>query len=419
MTSIKADSASLLPRRAVVLYGDIRSADNQVVQIYFSREGLSFNEAEAPRFLLLDRKGRIAFGIGGTLYATASTDFSGAIDSRNFTSANIAVPNTDAAARRFGADISNSSLYVRLVGRSARLGLYTVYFRSNFTGGGEDGYGFRLKQAYIRLKGFTTGLDNSTFVDAGTQAPTIDPQGPAGQVCAKNVLFRYTTPVYRGLRAALSIEVPRTSYSTGTHASSATTRIPDIPFYVQYSGRSGWRIRLSAIYRDLAYRDLVAQANRRHAGWGVHLGTVVPLGIFKPFGHIAYGHGISSYINDLDGRNLDLVPDADNPGRLKAPEVYAWTIGTYFYFSPQAYITTGYSRAQVNHTAATADTGTAFAPAAYRYGRYIYANAYYEVDDNFRLGIEYIHGTRANFATDDGIHTGHANRLSAMLRYSF
>ena len=294
-----------------------------------------------------------------------------------------------------------------------------MYFRSNFTGGGEDGYGFRLKQAYIRLKGFTIGLDNSTFVDAGTQAPTIDPQGPAGQVCAKNVLFRYTTPVYRGLRAALSIEVPRTSYSTGTHASSATTRIPDIPFYVQYSGRSGWRIRLSAIYRDLAYRDLVAQANRRHAGWGVHLGTVVPLGIFKPFGHIAYGHGISSYINDLDGRNLDLVPDADNPGRLKAPEVYAWTIGTYFYFSPQAYITAGYSRAQVNHTAATADTGTASAPAAYRYGRYIYANAYYEVDDNFRLGIEYIHGTRANFATDDGIHTGHANRLSAMLRYSF
>lgn len=135
MTAIKADSASLLPRRAVVLYGDIRSADNQVVQIYFSREGLSFNEAEAPRFLLLDRKGRIAFGIGGTLYATASTDFSGAIDSRDFTSADIAVPNTDAAARRFGADISNSSLYVRLVGRSARLGLYTVYFRSNFTGG--------------------------------------------------------------------------------------------------------------------------------------------------------------------------------------------------------------------------------------------------------------------------------------------
>lgn len=29
MTAIKADSASLLPRRAVVLYGDIHSADNK------------------------------------------------------------------------------------------------------------------------------------------------------------------------------------------------------------------------------------------------------------------------------------------------------------------------------------------------------------------------------------------------------
>lgn len=419
MTAIEADSASLLPRRAVILYGDIRHADNQVVKIYYSREGLSFNEAEAPRFLLLDRKGRIAFGIGGTLYATASTDFSGAIDSRNFATADIAVPNTDAAARRFGADISNSSLYVRLVGRSARLGLYTVYIRSNFTGGGEDGYGFCLKQAYIRLKGFTIGLDNSTFVDAGTQAPTIDPQGPSGQVCAKNVLFRYTTPAYRGLRAAFSIEVPRTSYSTGTQASSATTRIPDIPFYVQYSDQGGWRIRLGAIYRDLAYRDLVAQTNRRHAGWGLHLGAVVPLGIFKPFGHIAYGQGIASYINDLDGRNLDLVPDTDNPGQLKAPTVYAWAIGTYLYFSPRAYMTAGYSRAQVSHTAATADSETPSAAAAYQNGQYIYANAYYEVDDNFRLGIEYNHGSRANFVTADGTHTGHANRLSALLRYSF
>ncbi len=423
LASVEADSAPLLPRRAVVLHGDIRRADNQVVQIYFSREGLSFNEAEAPRFLLLDRKGRIAFGIGGTLYATASTDFSGAIDSRDFATADIAVPNTDALARRFGADVSNSSLYVRLVGRSPRLGLYTVYIRSNFTGGGDGGYGFRLKQAYIRLKGFTIGLDNSTFVDAGTQAPTIDPQGPSGQVGAKNVLFRYTTPAYRGFRAALSIEVPRTSYSTGTYASSATTRVPDIPLYIQYGGQGGWRVRLGAIYRDLAYRDLAAQANRRHAGWGVHLGATAPLGIFKPFGHIAYGHGIASYINDLDGRGLDLVPDADTPGRLKAPETCAWAIGTYIYFSPRTYMTATYSRAQVGSDAATAitaaGTGTSTVTAAYRYGQYICANAYYEVDDNFRLGIEYIHGTRANFATPGAAHTGHANRLGALLRYSF
>ena len=82
-------------------------------------------------------------------------------------------------------------------------------------------------------------------------------------------------------------------------------------------------------------------------------------------------------------------------------------------------MTAGYSRAQVSHTAATADSGTPSAAAAYRNGQYIYANAYYEVDDNFRLGIEYIHGSRANFATADGTHTGHANRLSALLRYSF
>lgn len=406
---IGEDSGTTLPDNAIVLHGDIQNADNQVLSIYYSREGLTFNEAEAPRFILLDRKGKIAFGIGGTIYATASTDFNGAIDSRDFVTADIAVPNTSTLRRRFGADVSNSGLYIRMAGRSPRFGLYTIYIRTNFTGNGESGYGFRLKQAYIRLRGFTVGLDNSTFIDAASMAPVIDPQGPSGEVCAKNVLFRYTTPVHHGFRAAISIEVPRISITEDDHAVQATTRVPDIPLYIQYADPSGNRLRLSAIYRNLSYRDLVAQTNRRHSAWGVHLSGEASLGIFKPFGHIIYGQGIASYINDFSGNGLDLAPKAGEPGRLTTPDVYAFTIGSYIYFTKQIYMSAGYSRAQIMRN------DTALPQEHYRYGQYAYGNFYYDLDDNFRIGAEYIHGTSTRFGGD----TGTANRLSALLRYAF
>lgn len=51
----------------------------------------------------------------------------------------------------------------------------------------------------------------------------------------------------------------------------------------------------------------------------------------------------------------------------------------------------------------------------YRYGQYIAANAFYNVISDLRVGVEYLHGTRNDIS---GLG-GHANRLNAMVQYSF
>lgn len=69
----------LIPERAVVLSGN-REAGSNLVAVLYNQEDMHFNEPNCPRFLFLDREGKIALGIGGYAKATFQYDFDGSID---------------------------------------------------------------------------------------------------------------------------------------------------------------------------------------------------------------------------------------------------------------------------------------------------------------------------------------------------
>lgn len=398
-----------IPERAILLHGDAKNADRDVMAVFYSRENLEFSDPDAPRFLFLDRQGKIAFGIGGQLYATGSYDFDGAIESSGFSTFDIPVPANPAQRSRLGGDLSHSSLFLKLVGRSSRLGMFQVYFQANFTGDA-GGYGFKLKQAYATLGHVTVGLTNSTFTDGPTKAPTIDSEGPSGQVTGKNVLVRYATPSYKGFSAALSAELPQKTCTLSDQTEALSARVPDIPAYVQYSWKPGQHVRLSGIFRDMAYRDLKTERNNLVPGYGVQLSTITnldPYGIFQFFGHIAYGRGIGKYINDLSGNGYDLVYSTTK-GKLEAPEMMGWTAGLYVNVTKKLFFTGSFSRAQVFELEHLGGD-------SYHYGQYVDVNGFYNFDANFRVGAEYLHGWRQNY--DNMIDS--ANRFNLLLQYSF
>lgn len=410
-----ATTKNLIPSHAIVLHGDVSNADSSVIAVFYSRENLDFSDAGAPRFLLLDRQGKVAFGIGGSLYATASYDFDGAIDSPDFETYNISVPANPAMRNRFGADVGNSSIFAKLVGKTSKYGIFSVYFQAKFARS-NGAYGFRLKQAYATLGHLTAGLTTSTFVDADAQAPTIDPQGDCGQISDKSILFRYTTPTYRGLRGAISIEQPSATYSFADGVNGDPTaqkiaqRMPDIPAYIQYAWKGG-HVRLAGILRNLSYRNLVDPTDgKNHLAtcWGLKFSTTFNAGMLAPFGHVSYGKGIATFVNDLSGNGYDLVPDANTPGRLTPPASLTWTAGTYLNFSQKFFATTSFSRAQSYDTAVLGQD-------SYRYAMYLAANAFYNFDSTFRIGAEYLRGWRYNY---DG-SSAHANRINLLLQYSF
>lgn len=404
-----AQTVDSIPDRAVIVSGDPGHPDHiSNVAMMYSRANLAFEDPAAPRFLFLDKKGSVALGVGGYVKAVGEYDLCGAVPNNDFYTSKIPVPFDPAQRQRFGATAAHSSIFLKLVTRQTKVGRVIVYVQTNFTGD-NGGYGFKLKQAYVTVGHVTLGKMRSTFADGPAMAPTVDDQGPAGQTSAKNMMVQYASPSYRGFSYAISAELPSANYTLGASTSTISQRCPDIPAYVQYAWNKGdSHIRLSGILRELSYRNLAgAGSNHFRTGWGVQMSAITDIvGGLKFFGHYTYGKGIASYINDLDGLGFDLVPDGAD--RLKAPGTTGWTAGLQYNFTPDFFVTSSYSRAQLYDTKGmSGDT--------YRYGQYIAANAFYNVLGDLRVGVEYLHGTRKNINGE----SGHANRLEAMVQFSF
>ena len=404
---IPADS--VMSRVHVVTGNSAIAAHRENIMVMNMAFNPAFEDPSAPRFLFLDREGKVALGIGGTVKAEAMYDMNGAINNNSFVTSQIPVPFNPAQRNRFGATATHSGIFLKLVTQPTRIGRIIVYVQSEFTG--DDGaYGFQLKQAYVQVGHLTLGKARSTFSDGPAMAPTIDDQGPSGQVTAKNMLVQYATSNYSGFTAAIAAELPSATYTEGTATSSIAQRFPDIPVYAQYAWNSGEsHARISGILRQLSYRDDAAAANHFVTGWGVQFSLVSKIaGGLDIFGHYTYGKGIGSYINDLAGDGFDLIADANNPGKLVAPGSAGYTAGLQYTFSPRFFMTGSYSHAQLY------DAGH-LGGDTYRSGQYIDFNAFYNVWDGLRVGLEYIHGNR----TDYNGQTGRANRLLAMLQYNF
>ena len=129
--------------------------------------------------------------------------------------------------------------------------------------------------------------------------------------------------------------------------------------------------------------------------------------------HAAYGKGIESYIQDLGGTGMDLMPDPNNAGELKPVGVWAGYAGLQYDFNSRVSSTVAYGHVRTyakdfHDSAADWDNG-------YKYAQYIVGNVFYNVNSIVQLGAEYIYSRRVDF---DGAQ-GHDNRIQAMLQVSF
>lgn len=406
-----ADSLLLIPERAVIVSGDKNKAHDLLAVIYDTSD-LHFSDPNAPRFLFFDREGKVALGIGGYLKGTAQYDFSGAIDDgSSFTTFDIPVPYSNALNSQFYANANHSTIFLQMAGRSSRFGYYQMYVQTNFSGGGPGGYGIKVKQAWGSIGNITVGLARSSFVDGSAGTPTIDDQGPAGEMTGKNVLVRYALSFGKGWRVAASIENPSVTLTAGTDrlVEKINPRVPDIPVNIQYSWPSGTRIRFSALLRNIAYRNLLRQRNSLTTGWAFQLsGNIAITPALTIFYQGAYGRGYGSYINDLKDNGFDLVYSPSTLGEMIAPKMANFEVGARFNVSPRLFFAASYSQARVFDLAY-------LGPSTFRYSQYISATAFFDIIPDLRIGAEYLHGTRTDFSSA----SGHANRLTALLQYSF
>lgn len=408
-TPAATNDHGLVPERVIIVSGDPRKIHKGIVAVLYDSNDFSFHDPSAPRFLFLDRKGKIALGIGGHIYGTVAYDFAGVARSgADFDPVAIPVPADPAQRSALGFSASHSTVFLQLAGHSDRLGTYSAFIQTNFTGGGTDKHELELKQAYFRVGYVTVGLANSTFADpAGV--PTVDTQGPNGAVSMKNIHISYTPQITPAIRLGIAAEQPRTSITVGQSAATIAQRVPDIPAFIQYGWAADSHIRLSGILRNLSYRDLIAGKNRITTGYGLQLSADAAIGSrLRIYADASFGRGIGEYINDLASQGVDLIPDPDKPGQLRAPRTFAYAAGLTFNYCRSGFATLAWSQCRLYDR-------QGLDPDTYRRGSYLSVNLFQTIFPDCLIGLEYARGWRCDSSP---LHAS-ANRIMAAIRYSF
>ena len=379
-----------------------------VVEIFQNTQSNYYHDARAPRFVLVDQEGKWGLGIGGYLQAKVEYDFDRAVDNVDFLPS--AIYGKGGPSSQLQMDMTNSTIFMKLVGKSRFLGDFVVYTSGNWRG---SGLGFQLLNAYMSTKNLKFGYGVGTFMDINALPTTIDYGGPCGMTFYRTTQVMLQYGFDWGLSMGVALENPNVAMETNEYISVDAQRVPNVPVYIQYDlmGNSNNHIRVGAVMRDMYYTDKVSGKNSDKVGWGVQASLLATIGGLQLNGQVTMGEGIGSFVNNISNIGVDLVPDPETPGNALLLRSESWYAGAQYNFTDKFMVSAAYSQ-----TALRSRNGYAeFNPTASRKGQYVVANAIYNLNRNLQIGVEYLHGWRTNF--DGSIYN--ANRVNLSARYDF
>lgn len=383
-------------------------AGNEIIRIMNESQLPHIHEPQAPRFLLMDRKGKFALGIGGYVRATAEYDFGGIVDDIDFIPAFI--PNSSKIKNQFQMDTNTSTIFLKLVGHTKLLGDFIVYTAGNFRNGSNKG--FQLQNAYVSFRDITVGYTYGGFMDLGALPSTIDFQGPNGATFYRTTQLAYTYKGLKNFRFNASIEMPSVDGTTNSDLNINQQRMPDFTAYAQYGWNNSSHLRVGALIRSMTYTSSFCDKASSVTGFGVQASTTFNVGKkWQVFGQATYGKGIGQYLNDISNLNVDIVPDPDKEGKMQALPMLGWYAGLQYNVCPKVFLSSTYSMSRLYSDNGYPDV----VGSTYHYGQYFVANMFWNVTSNMQVGAEYLRGWRNNFDNS----TYHANRINLLVQYSF
>lgn len=388
----------------------------KVYEAFAENSPADFRVPNAPRFAFVGKDRKFYLGIGGVVKATMNYDWGSPVQNANeFAPYNIPMPGqadyNPSNKGWFGISAQQSDFFVNFVALPDNPNKIGFYLNATLLG---NTYEPQLRSAYVSYRGIEAGYGFSLFTDLAADPTTIDYNGPNSFTVVINAKLDYRHNFGKHFGIGVGAEMPMASYTNDSHTSTVTQRIPDIPAYVQWNFGNNNRIRLSGLLRNMQYRDAIAKDTKNLAGWGVQLtGNFNICDKLIGYYQAAYGKGMTSYFEDLTGNGLDMVPNMDKNGQLETVKAWGAYLGLQYNFSSKCYCTAIYS--QLRNYAPKYNGGTTAWNDQYKYGQYVLGNFFWNINDLFTWGMEYIYGRRMNMD-----HTqAHDNRLQTTLMVNF
>ncbi len=355
--------------------------------------------------------------VSGFVNLTMSEDFNGYINNLDFLPSLIEMPGASRVDNQFRADFSTSRINFDYTNETEALGDVTMHMDVDFRGGAAGSYTPRMRRGYITVGNWLAGKTLSNFSDIGAMMAQVDFQGPSGYCFNFTTQLRYTyVTADEHLSLSAAAEYLSQSLSTsilgGSEFERVTQRAPTIPVYMQYNWGEARdnHLRLSAIYRPQSVYKVSTDEMLPRGGWGTQIsGRIALCPSFIAYYNAIYGAGISEYISDLYGSEMEYTIDPTAKDGIEATPMYGYNVGAQINISKSIWLDIAYSNSTIS------DKRELFASDAYHSGTFVSGNIFYKATDSLLFATEYVWGERVNMSGE----TGNANRLYLMAQYNF
>lgn len=399
----------------ITLVGDRMEVDStKVYDILLHNAPEDFQEPNVPSVVIVGKKGKFIFGVGGYVKAVDGWDFGHPIESTDeFITSEIPMGPTDGDGSRFSISGKQTHLFLNFVALPGTGNEIGAFVSANLL----DDYKPTLQFAYLKYRGLQAGFDYTLFSDPACGTPAVDYEGPCSftAIPVAGISYLWEPKPHGRWELALGIELPRSSFTTVEGKNKwVYQRFPDIPLAAKYAWAEGnsW-VRLSSIIRTLTYRNLETNVNHNRFGYGFQLsGAVNFLEKLTFFYEGVWGKGIASLIQDGVDQGLDLAPTY-NGNSLSPVMVGGGFCSLQYNISDRFSASATYS--QFRTYAQRYKEGSNPWDEQYKYGQYVSTNIFYKASSFFEIGFEYIWGRRVNY---DGLKCAD-NRVQLAFQLSF
>jgi hypothetical protein len=267
----------------------------------------------------------------------------------------------------------------------------------------------RLRHAYAQARNLLIGQTFTNFMDPDASPDGLDFQGPNGMVSLRNPQFRYGFALSPHTTLHISVEKPSSDivFKTAQFNAQPNAPSPDGTIRLREEFERG-HFQVAGLFRSIA-AFLPDGRTDSVFGWGVN----TSLGL-NTFGRdnlifaVAFGHGISRYIQDTSGLGIDAEPASGvNTHLVSTPAVGVEASYQHYWFK-RLRSSAIYSYAAVN------DTDLA-APTTYNHATYTGANLIWNPGGSLNVGAEFLYG----WTMLQNGQSANAPRIQFSAKYSF
>lgn len=389
-----------------------------------------------PKFALTTKNKKFIMTIGGAVNPVLGTDLGNDLydtsAGASFVTSDIptAVPGKKSDIYLVGV---NGCIHWTMVGFAGTPNEITAFVKIG-TNGNNANVG--LSRAWLSWRGFTMG-QRLTFIQDGyaCQPPTIDPQGPCGDLSTISQQLYYTLPKTHNFSFALGAMIPTYYYGNGVYRGKdypvlddkivdtfGSQAIPDFGAWLEYQVSPQRRIRLTGLLRNFSYQDKYNNGSwepkrRYKPGYGVMLsGNFDPVQQFTLYVQCVYGRGIGSYLQDIAGKPISYTNNPAKPGYMRTTPMMGLMFGASFNPTKKLQFNAIWSKSRVwNMQEVCTALAETDAMNDYRGAQYVAANVFYNYTSYLQFGLEYLWGQRQTWA--NGRPTD--NRIQAQVQFSF